>query len=95
MFEGSKMTTYNHPNASKVIISTRLETPSPGIPYKVLVVEANIPLSEGIEGYDCAKLASLLDFVSITMDKVQADKAEIIYPLSNNYIEASRGATEG
>ena len=36
------MATYTHPNASKVIVSTRLETPHPGIPYRVLVVEANI-----------------------------------------------------
>jgi hypothetical protein len=84
------MTTYTHPNASKVIVSTRLETPNPGIPYRVLVVEANIPLSERLEGYDQAKLGSLLDFVSETMGKLQADKAEIIYPLSDRYIDASR-----
>jgi hypothetical protein len=81
--------TYTHPNASKVIVSARLETPHPGIPYRVLVVEANIPLSEDIEGYDSAKLGSLLDFVSDTMKKVQAEKAEIIYPPRDRYIEAS------
>lgn len=40
------MITYNHPNATKVIVSTRLKWPDPGIPHRVLVVEANIPLSE-------------------------------------------------
>lgn len=76
------MPTYAHPYASKVIVSTRLETPNPGIPYTVLVVEANIPLSEESEGYDAAKLRRLLDFVSDTIRKVHAEKAEIIYPLS-------------
>jgi hypothetical protein len=75
------MTTYNHPNATKVIVSTRLEWPNPGIPHRVLVVEANIPLSEKIVGYDSVKLGSLIDFVLETMEKVQAEKAEI-YPLS-------------
>ena len=75
------MTTYNHPNATKVIVSTRLEWPNPGIPHRVLVVEANIPLSEKIRGYDSAKLGSLIDFVSETMEKVEAETAEI-YPLS-------------
>jgi hypothetical protein len=44
------------------------------------VVEANIPLSEKIVGYDSAKLRSLIDFVFETMEKIQAEKAEI-YPL--------------
>jgi hypothetical protein len=48
------MTIYTHPNASKVIISMRLETPNRGIPYNILVVEANIPLSEENEGYDAS-----------------------------------------
>jgi hypothetical protein len=75
------MTTYSHPNATKVIVSTRLQWPHPGVPQCVLVVEANIPLSEKIAGYDSAKLGNLIDFVLETMDKVQAEKAEI-YPLS-------------
>ena len=75
------MMTYNHPNVTKVIVSTRLEWPNPGIPQRVLVVEANIPLSEKIGGYDAAKLGNLLDFVWETMDKVEAEKAEV-YPLS-------------
>jgi hypothetical protein len=75
------MTTYNHPNATKVIVSTRLNWPNPGIPQCVLVVETNIPISEKIEGFDSTKLGSLIDFVSETMEKVQAETAEI-YPLS-------------
>jgi hypothetical protein len=75
------MTTYSHPNATKVIVSTRLEWPNPGIPQRVLVVEANIPMSENIVGYDSAKLGNLIDFVVDTMEKVQAETAEI-YPLS-------------
>jgi hypothetical protein len=43
---GNMMTTYNHPNATTVIVSTRLKWPNPGIPHRVLVVEANIPLSD-------------------------------------------------
>jgi hypothetical protein len=76
-----EMTTYTHPNATKVIVSTRLEWPNPGIPYCVLVIETNTPISEKIVGYDPAKLESLMDFVGETMEKVQAEKAEI-YPLS-------------
>jgi hypothetical protein len=75
------MATYNHSNATKVMVSTRLEWTNPGIPQQVLVVEANIPLSEKIAGFDATKLASLLDFVLETMKKVEAEKAEI-YPLS-------------
>src|SRR5271166_6316689 len=75
------MTTYNHPNATKVIVSTRLEWPNPGIPHRVLVIEANIPVSENIAGYDAAKLGSLIDFVVETMEQVQAETAEV-YPLS-------------
>jgi hypothetical protein len=88
------MTIYTHPNASKVIISMRLETPNRGIPYKILVVEANIPLSEENEGYDAVKLGSLLDFVWETIQKVHAEKAEIIYPPSDRYFEASRVSIE-
>ena len=75
------MTTYKHPNAASVIVSTRLESPNPGIPQCVLVVEATIPLSDKIAGYDATKLESLIDFVLETMKNVQAKEAEI-YPLS-------------
>jgi hypothetical protein len=79
------------PGGQQAISSAVFQQPAnPGIPYRVLVVEANIPLSEGLEGYDQAKLGSLLDFVSETMGKLQADKAEIIYPLNDRYIDASR-----
>lgn len=82
------MTSYTHPNATKVIVSTRLEWPNSGIPYTVLVVEANVPVSEKVPGYDAAKLKSSIDFVLATMDKVEAERAEI-YPLSEggvNYV---------
>ena len=75
------MTTYKHPNAASVIVSTRLEWPNPGIPQCVLVVEATIPLSDKIAGYDATKLESLIDFVLETMKNVQAEEAEI-YPLN-------------
>lgn len=75
------MTTYNHPNATKVIVSTRLEWPDPGIPYRVVVVQINIPMSEKVIGYDATRLESLIDFVSETMEKEKAERAEI-YPLS-------------
>jgi hypothetical protein len=75
------MTTYKHPNAASVIVSTRLESPNPGIPRCVLVVEATIPLSDKIAGYDATELQSLIDFVLETMENVQAKEAEI-YPLS-------------
>ena len=71
------MTTYKHPNADSVIVSTRLEWPNPGIPQCVLVVEATIPLSDKIAGYDAIKLESLIDFVLETMKNVQAKEAEI------------------
>jgi hypothetical protein len=75
------MTTYKHSYANKVIISTRLQWPNPGTPQCILVIEANIPLSEKIEGYDSIKLGSLIDFVLETMEKAQAEKAEV-YPIS-------------
>jgi hypothetical protein len=75
------MTTYKHPNAASVIVSTRVEWPNPGIPQCVLVVEATIPLSDKIAGYDATKLESLIGYVSETMKNVQAEEAEI-YPLS-------------
>lgn len=77
---------YTHPYASKVIVSTRLETPIPGIPYKVIIVEANIPLSKGTAGYDPTKLKSLLNFVSEMTEKMQAERAEIFYHQNNDYI---------
>jgi len=55
--------------------------PDPGIPYRVVVVEINIPMSEKIIGYDATRLESLIDFVSETMEKEKAERAEI-YPLS-------------
>src|SRR5260221_14140700 len=81
-----EMTVYNHLHANKVVVSTRLETPTPGIPYTVLWIEANIPLTEQMDGYDSTQLASLLDFATATMNEVHAEKVEIVYPFSDQYI---------
>lgn len=89
------MTVYRHPHANKVIVSVKLDTPNPGIPQTVLVIEANIPLTEQIEGYDPAKFGSLLDFARETMSKVDAEKVEIIYPLSDQYITAQSAHCAG
>src|SRR5260370_22898291 len=75
------MKTYNQPNATKVIVSTRLKWPNPGIPQTILVIEANIPFSENAAGYDAAKVGSLIDFALDTMEELQTEMAEI-HPLS-------------
>ena len=75
------MTTYKHPNADSVIVSTRLESPNPGIPQCVLVVEATIPLSDKIAGYDATKIERLDRFCIGNHEKRASQEAEI-YPLS-------------
>jgi hypothetical protein len=77
----SKMKVFNHPHATKVILSTRIKWPNPGVVERVLVLEANIPLSEKIAGYDPAKVGSLIDFACATMEELQTEKAEI-FPLT-------------
>ena len=75
------MKTYKHPNAISVILSTRLKWPDPGIPERVLVIEANIPFSEEMDGYDSTKVGNLIDFAHETMEELQTEKAEI-FPLA-------------
>jgi hypothetical protein len=75
------MKIYANQHANKVIVSTRLQYPDPGIPERVLVIEANIPLSENIEGFDSAKVGNLIDFAWATMEELQTAKAEI-FPLA-------------
>jgi hypothetical protein len=75
------MKIYTNQHANKVIVSTRFQYPDPGVPERVLVIEANIPLSGDVEGYDSAKAGNLLDFAWATMEELQTAKVEI-FPLT-------------
>jgi hypothetical protein len=62
----------------KVAVSTRIELPDRPIPYRVLVVGTDIPLSEKQDDYDAGHAAEFFDAVVKAMDEVKAEKAEIV-----------------
>jgi hypothetical protein len=64
----------------KVAISTRVETPDRRpIPYRVLVVGTDIPLSEKQDGYDADEVEKVIEAVRKAMDEVEAEEARSSY----------------